>query len=215
MSKITNQLKIWTGKFGKNYTDRNALSLNKLEKIYKKRYGITRTEINKIFLDKLNRSIRILEVGSNIGNQLLCLKKMGFRNLYGIEPQDYSIELSKKRTKDINIIKGNIFDIPFKDRYFDLVFTSGVLIHISPKDIKKAVREIYRSTRKYIWGFEYFSEDYKEIIYRGQNNLLWKSNFLEVYLNLCKDLKLVKESRLKDLDNDKIDSMFLLRKKII
>ena len=138
MKNKTLQLAKWTSTFGREYTDRNPASLGVVEKLYKKTYGLTRTTLNELFLDKTDRSAKVLEVGSNIGNQLLILQKMGFKDLYGIEPMDYAVELSKKKTRGINIIKGDACDIPFKDEYFDLVFTSGVLIHINPKDIKKA-----------------------------------------------------------------------------
>lgn len=213
MLKITKQTKAWSGEFGKKCTDRISLSIDELNKRYRKTYGITRTELNNFFIEKLNRSIKILETGSNSGNQLLLLQKLGFKNLYGIEINSYAVELSKTRTKNINIIQGTAFDIPFKNRYFDLVFTSGLLIHISPSDINMAIREIYRCTKKYVWGFEYHADEYTEIIYRGHKNLLWKANFPKLYHDLFPDLKLVKEKKLKYLDNDNIDIMFLLEKK--
>jgi pseudaminic acid biosynthesis-associated methylase len=213
MTKITEQMGKWAGQFGKEYTDRNALSLEEMEALYKRNYGLTRTELNERFLQGLDRSIRILEVGSNVGNQLLCLQKMGFGDLYGIEVQSYAVELSKSRTERINIIEGSAFDIPYKDGYFDLVFTSGVLIHISSSDISMAMREIHRCTKEYIWGFEYYAENYTEIAYRGHRNLLWKADFARLYLDQFADLESVKEEHLKYLDNDNVDSMFLLRKK--
>jgi len=212
MPEKTVQLKNWTNRFGREYTDRNNISLSELEESYKSKYGVTRTELNKLFLNRLDRSIRILEVGCNIGIQLLCLQKMGFKNLYGIEPQSYALGLARKRTKDINIIKGNCFDIPFEDNYFDLVFTSGVLIHIHLRDIEKAMKEIYRCSRRYIWGFEYYSDEYVEVEYRGQKGLLWKANFSKMYLDLFENLELIREKRIKYLQNDNIDTMFLLKK---
>lgn len=213
MAKITEQMQEWAGQFGKDYTDRNALSLEEMETLYEKSYGQTRTELNERFLKGIDRSIRILEVGSNVGNQLLCLQRVGFNDLYGIELQSYAVELSKSRTRRINIIEGSAFDIPYKDGYFDLVFTSGVLIHVSPSDIALVVREIHRCTREYVWGFEYYADNYTEIPYRGQRNLLWKADFARLYLDQFGDLELVKEERLKYLDNDNIDTMFLLRKR--
>jgi len=68
MSKITKQMEKWAGEFGKEYTDRNALTLEEMERLYQKNYGVTRTEMNLEFIRDLGRSIRILEVGSNIGN---------------------------------------------------------------------------------------------------------------------------------------------------
>ncbi len=209
---LTKQLIKWTGEFGRAYAQRNALSLMELDKIYKKNYGITRTELNEVFLAGISRSSRILEIGSNVGNQLLILQKLGFKNLYGLEPLEYAVELSKKRTHHINIIKGDAFDIPFKDKYFDIVFTSGVLIHINPADIKKALPEIYRCSRRYIWGFEYYAKSCEEIIYRGNKDLLWKNDFVRQYLKFSPDLKVVKRKKLKYLKDRNIDEMFLLKK---
>jgi pseudaminic acid biosynthesis-associated methylase len=211
--KRTDQTAQWTGSFGKDYTDRNALSLGAMEASYKTKYGKTRTELNQLFLTDIDRSSRILEVGSNVGNQLWCLQNMGFTNLYGIEVQSYAVEFSKSRTKRVNIIEGSAYDIPFKDGYFDLVFTSGVLIHIKPSDIPVVLQEIHRCTGVYIWGFEYYATEYTEIPYRGHRNLLWKADFAKRYLDEFADLELVKEDHLKYLDNDNIDTMFLFRKR--
>jgi len=213
MFRITGQMKEWMSEFGKEYTNRNALSLDELNKLYRKKFGITRTELNNLFVGELDPSVKILEVGSNIGNQLLLLQRMGFKNLYGIEINSYAIELSKSRTKNINIVQGSAFDIPFKDEFFDLVFTSGLLIHIAPSDIKVVMQEIHRCTKEYIWGLEYYADKYTKIVYRGKKNLLWKTDFAKLYLNLFDELELVKEKRLKYLNNDNIDIMFLLKKK--
>lgn len=213
MSKITDQMNIWLGSFGKEYTDRNAITLEEMEALTKRNYGVTRTEINRRFLERIDRSAPILEVGSNIGNQLLCLQKMGFRNLYGIELQSYVAEFSKHRTRNINIIQGSAFDIPFKDDYFTLVFTAGLLIHIHPSDIAEVMKEIHRCTREYILGSEYWGSQITEVVYRGHQNLLWKADYSRLYLELFDDLVLVKEEQLKYLNNDNVDSIFLLRKR--
>ena len=212
MEKETDQIKTWKDKFGKEYTDRNPQTIEELESLYQKNIGITRSKINQDFLGDLNKSIRILEVGSNVGTQLMLLQKMGFNNLYGIELQEYAVEVSKSRTKNINLIQGSAFDIPYKDEFFDLVFTSGVLIHISPKDIQIALKEIHRCSKKYIWGYEYYADKYTEIVYRGHKNLLWKTNFAQLYLDNFTDLTLIKEEKYKYLENENVDSMFLLKK---
>ncbi|MGD0896505.1 MAG: pseudaminic acid biosynthesis-associated methylase [Thermoguttaceae bacterium] len=203
---------IWAGDFGRDYTERNASSLAEMEELWRARYGLTRTEISEQFVGQLDRSIRILEVGANIGNHLLCLQNMGFQNLYGVELQWYAVEKAKERTRRINIIQGSAFDLPFKDGYFDLVLTAGVLIHIAPADIQRALAEIYRCTGCYIYGFEYFCEDYREVEYRGHDNLLWKADFARVYKDAFPDLQLVKEEKYKYLDSDNVDVCFLLRK---
>jgi len=211
--KITMQMKEWMEDFGKKYTDRNVLTLDEMNEMYRKKFGISGEDLNNLFIAEMNRNIKILEVGSNIGNQLLLLQKMGFKNLYGIEINNYAVELSKSRSKNINIIQGSAFDISFKDKYFDLVFTSGLLIHISPSDIGMVMREIHRCSKKYIYGFEYYADKYTEILYRGKKNLLWKANFPQLYLDLFKDIKLIKEKRIEYLNDNNINVIFLLEKK--
>ena len=174
MPKQTQQMSQWMGEFGKNYTQRNNLTFEEFEKLYEHRFGLTRTAMNERFLQSLDRSIRILEVGSNIGNQLLCLQKMGFTGLWGIEIQENAVKEARKRTKGIEFVQASAFDIPFGKEHFDLVFTSGVLIHLSPKDLEIALKEIHRCASHWVWGFEYWDKTYKEIPYRGKSDLLWK-----------------------------------------
>lgn len=212
MAIVTPQMLKWMGSFGKEYTERNAITLNDTEELYKKNLGVTRSELNGRFLKDIESWALILEVGSNIGNQLLCLQNMGFSNLYGIDIQNYAVELSKKNSCGINIIQGSAIDIPFKDAYFDLVFTSGLLIHIDPSDVNKVLTEIHRCSRRYIWGLEYYEEKYTGVPYRGEKNLLWKGNYKQLYLDLFSDLQLVKEERLHYLNSSNVDSMFLLEK---
>jgi pseudaminic acid biosynthesis-associated methylase len=213
MHTSNEQVEAWCSDFGRDYTDRNSLSLEEMDALYYRNFGFTRSELNKCFLEGLDRSMRILEVGSNVGNQLLCLQKMGFSKLYGIELQNYAVEKSKFRTRNINIIQSDASDIPFKDSYFDMVFTSGVLIHVAPSNLPCVMDEIHRCSRAYIFGFEYYSDRITEKQYRGQDGLLWKADFSKLYLDRFHDLYLVKEDHIKYLDSDNVDSMFLLKKR--
>ncbi len=206
------QVERWSGQFGKDYTERNPHTAEDVCKLYIERYGITRVDMNNEFIGNFSRDIKILEAGSNVGTQLMTLQEMGFKNLYGVELQEFAVEMSKKFSKNINIIQGNILDIPFKDKYFDVTFTSGVLIHISPDNLPKVMNEIARCSKKYIFGFEYYSDKQEEIHYRGNRDLAWKCDFAKEYLKNVSGLKLIKEKRFKYLQDDNVDTMFLLEK---
>jgi pseudaminic acid biosynthesis-associated methylase len=208
----TQQIQFWQSDFGAEYTERNKFSVDEQDALYTDEYGVTRTEMNKEFLSGLEIS-SFLEVGCNVANQLRCLQSMGFSPLYGVEVQAYAVERAKEITKGINIVQGSGFDVPFKDNYFDVVFTSGVLIHISPDDIYKIMDEIYRTSGNYIWGFEYYSETYMEIPYRGNSNKMWKANFMQLFLDRFPDLRVVKEKKYPYKYNDNVDQMYLLQKK--
>jgi len=209
----TPQEEVWLSDFGREYTNRNLMSPDEEDKAYTDTYGISRTELNKEFLSDLKVN-SILEVGCNVGNQLLSLKKMGYTNLWGIELQDYAVEIARKRTSGINIVKGSAFDIPFKNNYFDLVFTSGLLIHISPNHIGMVLDEMYRVTNQYIWGFEYYTpRGYQMVRYREKDNLLWKTDFPKLFLDRFQDLQLIRKRIIKYKNNDNLDIMYLLKKR--
>lgn len=206
-----NQEKNWSNSFGDEYTDRNEQPLKDMEAMTKSYYGLTQTELNRRFLPGMPLNARILEVGCNVGNQLLCLQTMGFSNLCGIDINSCAIEKAKQRTHGINLLKGSAFDLPFKDSFFDLIFTSMVLVHIKPDDLPLAMSEIYRCSKKYIWGIEYHSETPTEIQYRGMSDMLWRQNFIKLWLELFQ-LKVVKKEFLKYLDSDNVDVVYLLQK---
>ncbi|MEO8762215.1 MAG: pseudaminic acid biosynthesis-associated methylase [Bacteroidia bacterium] len=210
----TTQEKFWQGDFGKNYTNRNSFSNEEWDIIYKEGWGKTKIEINNLAFGDLAKTSKILEVGCNTGMQLNGFQRMGFTNIYGVELQPYAVEQAKQYTQNINIICGSGFDLPFKNNYFDLVCTNGVLIHISPSDLPKIMGEMYRCSKKYICGFEYYAEKTTEINYRGHDNYLWKADYATLFMAQFPDLKLVKKDIYPYIENPaNIDCMYLLEKK--
>lgn len=200
----------WSGEFGRAYTERNEISVEAMEELFRSRLGWTRTELNERFIGGLARRSSILEVGCNVGNQLLCLARMGFTNLTGIELSADAARKAKARGQGVGIVQGSVLELPFPTGSFDLVFTSGVLIHIGPSDIRRALGEIRRCCRGMIWGYEYFSDRYESILYRGRPDLLWKADFARLYLESFPDLKLLKEERYRYRQDGNVDAMFLL-----
>ena len=166
----TAQLEHWRSDFGRAYTDRNSLTPEALDALYRKNYGVARSELNQRFLADIPRNARILEVGCNEGNQLCALREMGFQNLYGIEIQDYALRKARLRLGDAQLALATAFEIPYPDGFFDLVFTSGVLIHIAPADLPKALREIHRCAGRFIWGLEYYSPQPAEVRISGSRS---------------------------------------------
>jgi len=46
----TPQMSRWNDRFGRDYTDRNSLTLSELDVLYHRNYGVTRRELNERFL---------------------------------------------------------------------------------------------------------------------------------------------------------------------
>lgn len=210
---ITTQEKFWDAEFGKAYTDRNEWKSDEdWDNTYRQTWGHTKLEINDLVMKDLPRNIRILEVGCNQGFQLRGYQRMGFENLYGVELQSYAVEKSKKRFEDLQIIKGSGLDIPFKDGYFDLVCTNNVLIHIAPGDHLAFMSEIFRCSRRYVMGWEYFNEQTVEVQYRSNNNCMWKGDYASIYRHFFPSLSLVSQHIVPYTSNNNRDAIFLLEK---
>jgi|SRR5215469_2948161 len=209
----TAQTNVWQGDFGRAYTDRNTFSVEDLNALWMKNYGTSRSEITQTFLSEVPKNARILEVGCNVGNQLLLLQREGFSNLAGVEIQSYAVAAASARVPGAVFKQASALALPFEDASFDLVFTSGVLIHIAPEDLPQAINEIHRCTSAYIWGTEYFSAEPASVTYRGHESLLWKTDFAGLYLSAFSDLALVRERRLQYLENENVDTVFLLKKR--
>jgi len=211
----TEQMNFWLGQFGQDYTDRNTCTAEGVDQNYENWFGVKRSEMNRRFLDGLDREARILEGGCNIGLQLEQLQLMGFKNLYGIELQRYAADLAKQRLEGVDVIQGSALDLPFRDGWFDLVYTSGVLIHIAPGDLPTVMREMTRCSKRFIWGFEYYAETTTEVLYRGHEGCLWKAPFDQLFQEHAGPLKLVKKELLPYLSREgagNVDAMYLLEK---
>lgn len=157
----TPQLALWRSTFGQHYTDRN--DVERPARITTWRRILAGLEVE-----------RALEVGCNVGWNLRYLRAAGVPSVWGVEPQAYAIERARRADPTLTLVPGTAFALPFRDRWFDLAFTSGVLIHISPADLPRALDELYRVTARYLVVLEYDHPAEVEVSYRGHDGALWK-----------------------------------------
>lgn len=97
------------------------------------------------------RNELILDIGCGLGRTTLFFRNIGLRNTIGI---DWSIEGLKVCEKNDLKINKDVFlmdcqKTSFKDRYFKLVFSEGILEHF--KDFFPLVKEMARISNKYIY----------------------------------------------------------------
>lgn len=175
------QLNTWHGEFGNAYTDRNPVD-------WQVRLPAFQTALEGLHLP------RVLEVGCNRGHNLVALSKcLGSETeIIGLEPNDYALSIAQTLDAPVTAHHGDVFDIPFEDGRFDLVFTSNVLIHISLENLPLALNEIYRVSNRYILAIEYFAESETEIFYRGHSALLWKRDFPKHYHEQFPNLTMIR-----------------------
>jgi len=187
MNVETPQLALWRSDFGRAYTDRNDRERPERTATWRRVLGdVTPTSA--------------LEVGCNVGWNLIYLERLGVSELYGVEPQPDAVERARHRRPRFNVLHGTAFELPLRDGLCDLVFTSGVLIHIAPDSLGGALDEIYRVARRWIVAIEYDHPTEQEINYRGRDAALWKRDHGALWQTRHPDLTLVRRLELGTQD---------------
>ena len=120
------------------------------EYIYSKLIGVLYKHIAK------NNSI--LEVGSGSGYTVSYFQNQGHFSV-GLDRHDKTLKTAKYIFKAENLVKGDMFNLPFKDLSFDIVWNEGVLEHFKiDKSVEEAEEKIFITIHfKENYGNEYRS----------------------------------------------------------
>lgn len=166
---------LWTGKFGDDYTRRNASHDNG-----------ARVQMWRMLLPRHCESV--LEVGANIGQNLEAIDQFANCELYACEPNELAREELTEWIPATHVTADYADKLSFPDDVADLVFTSGVLIHIAPDKLMASMREIHRCARRWIICGEYFAPSEEMIPYRGHDNAMWRRDYGSLWLDNFPDL---------------------------
>ncbi len=95
---------------------------------------------------------RILDCGAGGPDPKIAIFNEYGYEIHGIDIDDDQIkdakEFAKKHKIKLNIMKADMREIPFEDRYFGFVFSYLSLVHLSKSDIGIAINEIHRVLQK-------------------------------------------------------------------
>ncbi len=114
-------------------------------------------------LDPSIKKGRLLDAGCGSGKYSLPLRMRGFE-VVGMDVSLKALQMlresSKTRELDIGIVAANVFQLPFQDGSFDIIWCYGVLQHLLLKEREFAAREFRRILRKEgILFLEVFGKD--------------------------------------------------------
>lgn len=181
----TKQIELWTSAFGREYAARNPITDQGSRRLMR-RWARMLSQAIAPFPNS------VLEVGCNLGRNLAALLPM-VAEVHAVEPNLEVMERARAdpRLTGARIQAGSAFDLPFADGSIDLVFTSGVLIHIAPEDLPRAVDEVVRVARRYVLCIEYFSHEPVAVPYRGLEGQLFKRDFGQYYLDRHPELRVL------------------------
>jgi pseudaminic acid biosynthesis-associated methylase len=169
---------LWSGSFGDEYVDRNA-SFDSREPFW--RELLTEYPCN-----------RVLEVGCNLGGNLEWVAK--FRspeNVFGIDVNRKALALLRERVPGVNGVWSPARDLPFRDAWFELVFSMGVLIHQPESTLALVMNEMVRCSRRFVLCGEYHADAVVEVPYRGEEGALFKRDYGRLFVDLFPQLRVV------------------------
>ena len=160
----------WSGQFGDDYLKRNRVDWRARIPFWKDIMDITGA-----------RSVH--EFGCSAGWNLSAIRR-AFPDvrMTGHDVNHQALTQARKAGLDCNDFSmgGN-----------ELVFTSGVLIHIAPEDLKATMQSIVDASCDYVLAVEYAAEQEEEVMYRGHEGRLWKRPYGKLYQDM--GLTLVQE----------------------
>ena len=92
----------------------------------------------------------VLEVGAQWGENLMAIKeKFSDKRLVGVDV-DKQVTLEAKEITGLDLRVGNLFDLQFEDREFDVVFSEALFVMLPPHQIESGLDELIRVANKYV-----------------------------------------------------------------
>lgn len=176
----TSQEDLWAGDFGADYIERNrGTSL-----------VASNTELFRKVLAATDDVGSVLELGCNIGNNLMALRSLlPDADLHGVEINSQAAaEVERWGGATVEVASILEYDAP---RTFDLTFTKGVLIHINPDRVRDVYSALVESSNRYVMVCEYYNPTPVEVSYRGHEQALFKRDFAGEILDAFPELALV------------------------
>ena len=179
---------LWAGSFGDLYSARNEEA------------GVGRDAFwDRLLIEHPVRNV--LEVGCGLGANLQWLvPHVAPGEVYGVDVNQAALGRVRERLRTVNAVTAAARSLPFRDRWFDLAFTTGVLIHQPDSTLPLVMAEIVRVSRRFVLCGEYRADEQTEVAYRGESGALFKRDYGRLYSELFPELKPVDEGFLGRAD---------------
>ena len=170
---------LWAGEFGNAYVDRNA-------DVHGPRRDFWHAQIERTGVAS------VLEIGCNLGGNLAWIaERVEPTSVYGIDVNTKALGVLHERLPEVNAIWSPARSLPFRDRFVDLVFSMGVLIHQPDDTLPLVMAEMVRCSARYVLCGEYFAEEQTEVSYHDQSGALFKRDYGGQFQALFPELALV------------------------
>jgi pseudaminic acid biosynthesis-associated methylase len=124
----------------------------------------------------------VLEVGCTQGDNLVHLARhLPPQRIWGVDINPVVLDSLRQHVPGVHPVLGVARRLPFPDDSFDLVVTVGLLIHIPDDALVQVMGELIRVSRQWVLSGEYHADEPTEIVYRGQEGVLFKRDYAALY----------------------------------
>ena len=176
-SEATRLETLWGGEFGDQYVDRNSDSYAHRAPFWSE-------------IVELTGCVDVLEVGCNVGGNLGWLADLiPPHHIHGVDINRKALAELSRRLPGVNRAWAPARELPYRDRWFDLVFTMGVLIHQPTTTLPLVMSEMVRTSRRWVLCGEYQAETTEEVEYRGHAGALFRRDYGSLFLEHFPELR--------------------------
>jgi pseudaminic acid biosynthesis-associated methylase len=193
--------RLWAGEFGDAYVDRNAVLDARRAAFW-----------GRLLADHGISSV--LEVGCGQGGNLLPISEsLPADHIWGVDVNEHALGRARDRVPGANLSSGVARELPYPDRFVDLVFTVGVLIHQPEDSLHEVIGELARCARTHLlWG-EYAAATTEEVPYRGVPGSLFRRDYASIFREAVPEFEVVDEGFLDpDQGFDRVTWQLLRRR---
>lgn len=178
---------LWSSEFGNAYLERNRTAGAGRERFFERLISTCRPR-------------RVLEVGcGHAVNLPYFAGHVDAKHIWGVDINEASLAAARRDNPTFNVAWSPARSLPFRDEWFDLVYTVAVLMHQPDTTLPIVMSEIVRCSRRWVMCAEYYAEDRSEVEWRAPGALI-KRDFTAVYLAHFPELRLVEQGFLDKED---------------
>jgi pseudaminic acid biosynthesis-associated methylase len=170
---------LWAGEFGVAYADRNRVLDDR----------------RAAFWDSLLEAhpvTSVLEVGCGQGANLAPIaRRLEPADVWGIDVGEFALERARLNAPGVNVVRSRARQLPFRDRFVDLTFTVGVLIHQSEDGLPGVIDELVRCSGRFVLWAEYHAPATEEVPYHGVAGSLFRRDYASIFAKRHPELRVV------------------------
>ena len=142
----------------------------------------------------------IFEIGYFSGRNLKYIEEaFPESSINGLEINKKAVEFAKAKLPKAELMHMNLHDMHTVNKKYDIVFTSGVLIHVPPDEIPNVLLKCLDLSTGYVMHIESIGKGevaagpkHLKPTYKVSDQLQWNQDLVSIYKNIGFNVKVVK-----------------------